>query len=85
MFVLECSAFFASASISVAMMHCVFICLLTSSGRSSSAIDLLRQMRKVDPRLPETMATKTNRGSAYLLPGLGEDFLGFLERLRKVL
>jgi len=68
-------------------MHGVFMVLLTSVGRRSTAADLLRQLRKIDPRLPEAMPTKASKQAtaSSRLPGLGEDFLGLLERMRRVI
>jgi len=69
----------------VALMHGVFMVLLTSVGRRSTAADLLRQLRKIDPRLPEAMPARASKQAvaSCRLPGLGEDFLGLLERMRR--
>jgi hypothetical protein len=63
----------------------LFSVLMAPSERVSCA-NLLTNVRKVDPRFPLHIATSKNAHSATALaiPELGDDFLGLLNRMKKV-
>jgi hypothetical protein len=63
----------------------VFHIIWTAPGKRTTADALLRSLRKVDRRLPETeVAGRTARGG--VMPEMAEEpsFTGLLARLRKV-
>jgi hypothetical protein len=63
----------------------LFSVLMAPSERVSCA-NLLTNVRKVDPRFPLHITTSKNAHSATALaiPELGDDFLGLLNRMKKV-
>eukprot|EP01031_Cornospumella_fuschlensis_P036860 gene36860-44717_t len=60
----------------------VFHSILATTGSKITCHDLLRNMRKVDPRFPDQLAARGHR-SAVAVPELGRDFMQLLADMQK--
>lgn len=67
----------------------VFHCIFNAAGGMIPVKDLLRNLRKADSRFPESISKNTSSSSSSSstvvpIKELGDDFLGLLNRLKKV-
>ena len=69
-----------------AYMGFVFVVLQilnSSAGKTQDAAGLLKSLRILDPRFPETLVKGSSKGVVVPVPELGEDFLGLMARMTK--
>lgn len=65
-------------------MTLVLFSVLMSPGEKVSCASILDNVRKVDPRFPLHIVAAKNATVALAVPELGDDFLGLLNRMKKV-
>ncbi len=67
-------------------MCVVFFSVYTNPGKKISGEDLLRAVRKVDKRFPVSIISSTDKHgvTACPVPELEDDFLGLINRMKKV-
>lgn len=68
-------------------MNLVLLSVLMSPGEKASCAAILDNVRKVDIRFPMHIPTTTKNSNAMMalaIPELGDDFLGLLNRMKKV-
>jgi hypothetical protein len=74
---------------SAAYQTFLFLCfhaIMTAGGQKITGQDLLRAIRKVDKRFPETITSTKSSSAAHSIPipELGDDFVGLLQKMKKV-
>ncbi len=76
------------ASDSLAYTSFVFVvcmAIYTSPLKKAATRDILMKVRKVDRRFPESLAASTKTTKSIAVPELENDFLGLIQRMKKVI
>ncbi len=67
-----------------AFVFIVCIAIYTSPQKRAPVRDILTHVRQIDPRFAESLTAGRNAEKSVVVAELGEDFLGLLQKMRKV-